>query len=103
MFGRNKKKKEEKKVPVKSKELNKAEKIAKQYIGLSKCCEILSKIEDKGKDENDYLELHPGGWRVMGYTIKNAGIDIEEIYDFIKKLVLKRKAELESELSKFDA
>ena len=39
----------------------------------------------------------------MGYTIKNAGIDIEEIYDFIKKLVLKRKAELESELSKLDA
>jgi hypothetical protein len=81
--------------------LSKAEEIATQYKQLKECCEILSVVEIKKEGSMD--SMHSGGWRVWQHTIENAGIDIEEVYQYIKLLTEKRKAELEARLEKVGA
>lgn len=94
MFGKSKKKE--------CKKLDKAKDVASKYEQLSKCCEVLSGIQKPKED--DLMSLHRlysnQGWRVWSHTVKGSGIDIEDVYEYIGKLALKRKLELECELSK---
>lgn len=83
----------------KTPDISKAEEIAKKYKQMQECCSILAAV---GVKEDRMFPMHSGGWRVMEYTIKNAGIDVEEVYDYIKNLAVKRKAELECALAKVD-
>ena len=80
--------------------LNKAEEIAKQYGQLGKCCSIMSKISVE--PETPMLHMYSGGWRLNEYEIKDAGIDIEEVYAHIQRLANKKRAELECELVKLE-
>jgi hypothetical protein len=82
------------------KKLNKAKEIARQYDQISKCYKVLSEIKSIGKGLDDGFSQ---GWRVWEHTIKESGIDVEAIYDFIGQLAIKRKEELESQLSKLDS
>lgn len=83
----------------KTPDISKAKEIAEKYKQLKECCSILSRV---GIDEDRMLSMHSGGWRVDAYTIKSAGIDRDDVYEYIKKLATKRKAELECELAKVD-
>ena len=73
------------------------EEIAKKYEQLRECCDVLSKVDT---EEDPQIAIYGGFWRMSAVTIKNAGIDIEDIYAYIKELALKRKLEIESELLK---
>ena len=52
------------------------------------------------KEDGFMYSMHSGGWRVWEHTIESAGIDVEEVYQYIKLLAEKRKAELEARLEK---
>ena len=84
--------------PKKSNAVDVAKKISEQYIQLSKCCEIIS--EASAKCQSEYGRMYSGGWKVSGYLLDSAGLDIEEVYAHIIRLAHKRKAEIECELAK---
>jgi hypothetical protein len=81
------------------KKLNKAEEIVRQYDQISKCYKVLSEIKSNGKGLDDGFSQ---GWRVWEHTIKESGIDIEGIYDFIGQLAIVRKEELQRILIKYE-
>lgn len=78
--------------------MNTAKEISEKYAQLSSCCSLLSKI--KG-NETDYAHLAPyaNGWSVSGYSIRDAGIDKQKVYDYIEKLAKSKKDDLERDLS----
>ena len=95
------KRKKEKECPAKTPALNKAAEVSAQYKQLSSCCGVLSKVSKSEIDTHFYM--YSGGFRLRAYDITAAGIDIEDVYDHIRKLATKRKLELEIELEKLDA
>jgi len=99
MFGLNKK---EKKKPVeKHKKITRAEEIAKKYGELSNCYKVISETQ-LTDDDCIYRRRYAGVWGVLEHKIKDAGIDVEDIYHYVAKLARKRKAALECELAKLD-
>ena len=79
--------------------LDKAEEIAEHYNQLKECCKILSTVEIP---VDSLLIEYSKGWRIWEHTIAQAGIDVEEVYSYIKLLAHKRKAELEANLGKVE-
>ena len=77
----------------------KAKAISEKYHMMEKCCSILSSIDKDSEIPYYHMAMHSGGWRVGKYQITEAGIDINEIYSFIKELAKKRKLEIEHELT----
>jgi hypothetical protein len=96
---KNKIKKEEE-IPEEN-EFSKARDIANKYSQLEQCCSILASTKPINLDSHgmNYMYLSQG-WRVWESSLKRAGIDVEEIYQYIEKLTIKRKLEIELELSK---
>lgn len=80
------------------KDLKRAKNIAEKYRQLEKCCSILSSLNQKVSDS--YYNPYWGGWKMATYSIKDAGIDMKEIYNFIELLAKKKKKELALDLSK---
>ena len=77
--------------------VEKAEKVSNKYTELQYCCSVISSVNTK---ESHGSYMYTGGWRLMTYDLRNAGIDENEIYKFIEELAIKRKAEIEDELEK---
>jgi hypothetical protein len=42
------------------------------------------------------MEIHMGGWKFTASQFKNAGLDIEEVYNFIFKMVQQQKMKLDA-------
>ena len=66
--------------------LSKAKEISYKYNQLNECNEVLSAIEFNV-------------WGILPCKIINSGIDINEVSEYIKKLAIKRKKEIEAELT----
>ncbi len=81
------------------KKFTNARKISEQYKQLSKCYDILSVIDINDKEN---MINYQGGWKMYASVIEDAGIDINNIYTYIKELAIKRKSILEQRLSKLD-
>ena len=77
-------------------DLSKAKSISDKYSQISSCCKVLAEIES---EETDFIDAYCHGWKLSGFGIKASVIDINEIYDYIKTLAIKRKKELEAELT----
>ena len=77
-------------------DLSKAKDVSEKYSQLSRCCEVLSEVES---EENDLVDVYRQGWKFSAYAIIRSGIDINEVYDYIKTLAIKRKKEIETELT----
>ena len=77
-------------------DLSKAKDVSEKYSQLSKCCEVLAEVD---LEENDLVDIYRQGWKFSAYAIKLSGIDINEVYDYIKILAIKRKEEIEAELT----
>jgi purine-nucleoside phosphorylase len=89
------------KCKTKEKTVSRAKEISEQYGQLEKCCGVISSVQ-KSEDIVG-MSMYTGGWRLSGYSVKGAGIDIEDVYNYIEKLARKRKSELEIELEKLEA
>lgn len=96
-----KKRRNEKDCPTKSPALDKAKVISEQYKQLSSCCDVLAEISKPG--DGGHYSMYSGGWKISAYTVNSTGINIEEVYEHIHKLTIKRKYELEIELGKLEA
>ena len=83
--------------------LDKAEKITKQYTQLSNCCSVIADLSTgKTSERHFHRAMYTGGWKLWESDITSAGIDIEEVYEHIRRLANKRRAELECELVKLE-
>jgi hypothetical protein len=76
------------------KKLSVAEDITKKYNQLSKCYSVLAAIRPK---EVHAVSMYRD-WRIYENELDSCGVDKEEVYKFIKKLVSSKKLELELEL-----
>jgi len=78
-------------------DIRRAREVAEKYKQMQECCTILSKIvTEPGNTRSSYSH----GWRIWEYNVTGSGIDVEEVYEFIGKLAIKRKAEIERDLAK---
>lgn len=79
-----------------SEELSKDKIIAEKYEQMSNCCKVISEAQS---EEYRLGCGQSGGWKILAHTIKNADIDIDDIYTHIAELARKRKAQLDCDLS----
>ena len=88
---------------VKETPLEKAEKIIEQYKQLEYCCGVIKDVKGEYYDR-PYPMVYggDGGWKLSRHKLENAGIDVEDIYDYMEKLAKKKKAEIEAEISKLE-
>jgi len=85
--------------PKENNHLKSAKEISEKYENLQHCYSILSHLQNP---KSCNFGLHTSGWHIAAYTITDAGIDIKEVYLFIKLLAEKRKHLVESELAQLD-
>lgn len=71
------------------------------YANLSACYDVLNHIS-KPLPEGFFISQYTGGWKISVDTITSTGIDIDEIYEFIKYLVILRKNQVETQLDQIN-
>ena len=96
IFQKFKRIKEEPK-PIECHKLKKAENIAQKYSVLENCCSLLSSL-NSNREVSFHEAVYSNGWKISTFNLKEAGVDIDCVYAFIKELVAKKKQSIECEL-----